>query len=126
MHWLLQNRPSNRASCRKRAIMGKYSRSENRQSNNTELRSRRIHPVWRGIGFIFAILIPIMAYYTTLVVLDANNQRGGFQIPVDLYYRNGDPLLYVKILGTVAFSFLFYAVFMLINFIIYSMFAPPR
>ncbi|HMD89855.1 MAG TPA: hypothetical protein VKF38_11895 [Anaerolineaceae bacterium] len=105
--------------------MGKYSSSMHRQPNQ-EPRLRRIHPIWRGIGFIFIILIPIMAYYTTLVVLDMNNQKGWFQIPVDLYYHNGDPLLYVKIMGTVAFGFIFYAIFMLITFIIISMFAPPR
>jgi hypothetical protein len=105
--------------------MGKYSSSMNRQPDN-ELRSRRIHPIWRGIGFVFAILIPIMAYYSTLVMLDANNQQGWFQIPADLYYKSGDPLLYVKIMGTVAFAFLFYAIFMLIYFIVYSMIAPPR
>jgi hypothetical protein len=105
--------------------MGKYQSQMSRQPN-AELRSRRIHPIWRGIGFIFAILIPVMAYYTTLVVLNANNQQGWFQIPADLYYKSGDPLLYVKIMGTIGIGFLFYAIFMLINFIIYSMFAPPR
>jgi hypothetical protein len=111
--------------------MGKYSSFSNRQPDN-ELKLHRIHPIWRGIGFIFAILIPIMAYYATLVVLDTNNQQGWFQIPADLYYKGGtpllggDPLLYVKIMGTVAISFIFYAVFMLVNFIVYSMFAPPR
>jgi hypothetical protein len=111
--------------------MGKYTSSVNRPRDN-EPRSRRIHPIWRGIGFIFIILIPILAYFATLVVLDANNQKGWFQIPADLYYQGGypllggDPLLYVKIMGTIAFAFLFYAIFMLINFIVYSMFAPPR
>ncbi|MDR3574941.1 MAG: hypothetical protein P4L50_13845 [Anaerolineaceae bacterium] len=105
--------------------MGKYSSSMNRQPNS-ELRSRRIHSVWRGIGFIFAILIPILAYYATLVVLDANNQKGWFQIPADLYYKGADPLLYVKIVGTIAIGFLFYAIFLMIYFIVYSMFAPPR
>ena len=105
--------------------MGKYSHSMNRDAN-TELRSRYIHPIWRGIGFIFAILIPVIAYYTTLVILDANNQQGWFQVPADLYFKGGDPLLYVKILGTVAIGFLFYAIFMLINFILHGMFGPPR
>ena len=105
--------------------MGKYSNSSSREPGYGQ-RSTRMHPVWRGIGFIFAILIPILAYYTTLVVLDANNQQGWFRIPADLYYRGADPLLYVKIIGTIAIAFLFYIIFMLINFIVYSMFAPPR
>ena len=93
-----------------------------------DLRDRevRLHPVWRGVGFVLIVLTPIMAYAATLVILDANTANRWVQVPKELVYQGSDPLLFVKIILTVALIFLIGSIFSLITFALYSAFGPKR
>ncbi len=108
---------------------GSYQRESTREEREARM---RIHPVWRGVGFAFVILIPILAYAGTEVILQQNASAGWFPMPNDLAARpgdflyNGDPWLYLKIILTVTLMLVFYAIFTLITFVMNSMFAPPR
>lgn len=92
----------------------------------------RIHPIWRGVGFAFIVLIPILSYAITELLLQQNAKSNWFPMPYDLMARpgnflyNGDPLLYLKIILTVTIVLAFYAIFMLITFLINSAFGSPR
>lgn len=96
---------------------------------------KELHPVWRGIGFIFLILAPLMGYYGTLAVLELNSKNHWFPIPSSLINRNGidflgsigqDPMLFVIAIMTVVLTFLFYALLQLISFSLYGLFGPKR
>lgn len=85
-----------------------------------------IHPIWRGIGFIFIILIPILSYIGALVLLEENTKRGWFGIPRELFVPIFDPLLGVKIGIAIVLMIILYGIYTLISFIVLSIAAPPR
>ncbi len=87
-----------------------------------------MHPVWRGIGFVLMVLMPIMGYAAAITFLDLNAKNGWFPIPSEfLFYRWGlDPLILVKIGLTLVFSFVFYTIFMSITYFLNGLFAPKR
>jgi hypothetical protein len=87
---------------------------------------KEIHPIWRGIGFILIILIPILSYIGALFLLEENAKRGWFAIPRDLLVPIFDPLLGVKIGIAIVLMIILYSVYMLLSFIILSIAAPPR
>lgn len=107
--------------------MGKYDAySSTTHATKSE---RKIHPVWRGIGFLFMFLIPLMAYAATTVLIETGQvtkflagMRAG---PGDFLYF-GDPYIYGKIVITLAFVLVFYAIFTFITFAINSMFGYTR
>ena len=41
----------------------------------------RIHPIWRGIGCLFMILIPILAYAGAVVIIREDLSRGWMPVP---------------------------------------------
>jgi hypothetical protein len=40
------------------------------------VRPYKIHPIWRGIGFLLMLLVPIMAWAGALVMRDMGRQQG--------------------------------------------------
>jgi hypothetical protein len=93
-----------------------------------------IHPIWRGVGFAMMVLIPIMAYAATEVVLQQNEIYGWFPFPVDMIAKDGeflynifkDPMINIRLAGTVAFSLLFYVLFTFVSFLITGIFGPKK
>jgi hypothetical protein len=113
--------------------MGKY---ESYHTRAKPLPKREIHAIWRGIGFVMAILIPFMSYIGALILLEENAKKGWYGIPGDLiapskFFLFGqriylEPLLYVKIMLTVALLFIFYSLFLFITALMNRLLAPPR
>jgi hypothetical protein len=90
-------------------------------------RLQEIHPIWRGIGFAFIFLLPILSYVGALVLLQKNAANNWYPIPNDLLLKIGnDPLLLVKVILALIIMFFLYTIFMLITFALYRVFAPPR
>lgn len=97
-----------------------------RYAKDDEKAKREVHPIWRGIGCVFLVLIPIMSYFGSLVFLQYGPQYGLTRwISSDLLAKGADPLLYVKIGLTIVISLIFYAIFMIITFIINRLFGNP-
>jgi hypothetical protein len=70
--------------------MAKYRSFERQEAQ----RSREIHPIWRGIGCIILILIPIMAYLSATLLIQ-QGIRENWPIPADLLgYPQLPPWLY--------------------------------
>jgi len=103
--------------------MGKYG-SFTRQG--VPRKTRTVHPIWRGIGFVFMVVAPFIAFFSTVLLLEENAKQDWFNIPRDLIASGADPYLYVKIIGTITIVFLLYALFMLITFFVYRVFGPPK
>ena len=107
--------------------MGKYSQYVRPPSYYaTRQLDKRVHPIWRGIGFLLMIILPIIAYYSTLALLERNAQYQWIEISRDLYVNAPDPLIGVKIGLTIVLVFIFYALFTTIGFILYRLFGSPR
>ncbi len=85
-----------------------------------------IHPIWRGVGFAMMILIPIVSYFTSLLLISANETNRWFVVPADLINKAGDPNLYVKIILTVLLALIIYVLFMVVTFLTHRMFGPAR
>lgn len=121
--------------------MAKY-RSYERQPVE---RTREIHPVWRGIGCIILILIPIMAYLgTTLLVQQGVKDQwpmptdlmGHPQLPPWLYQfaftrQFAQPIssvdnLYAIVTGTILLTILAFGVLALIYSWSYKAVGPGR
>jgi hypothetical protein len=102
--------------------MSKYNTNQEKSPE----RNKRAHPIWRGIGFIFMILAPILGYAATEVLLSENAKQGWVLIPVELIINGKYPLLLVKGILVLFFIFLFYTIFTLLTFILSDLFAPPQ
>lgn len=89
-------------------------------------KEKTIHPIWRGIGFIYLILAPMLAYFSIVLILEQNRVEHWFSIPRDLVAPGSDPYLYVKIISTIVLVFLLYAIFMVFTFFMYRFFGPSR
>lgn len=106
--------------------MGKYQTTYRRLDEEQNKR-KGIHPIWRGVGFVMMLLMPLMGYAGAMVLLDLNQQYKWFVIPSDLYvYTQSDPLLFVKIGLSVVVTLVFYSILLLITFIVNRVFAPSK
>jgi hypothetical protein len=105
--------------------MGKYD--SHQRDPQISPRKAPVHPIWRGIGCIFMILIPILSYIIALLVLEQNAINRWFIIPADLLATGfADRLLYVKGILVAFVMFVLYALFALFTFFINKTFGPPR
>jgi hypothetical protein len=103
--------------------MGKYSTTQ----RSTRKMPERVHPIWRGIGFAMMILIPIMSYAGMELLMQYNQQKQIFPIPMDLLNKSGgDSLLFVKIGVFLVLLLILYAMLLLFTFLINRLFAPSR
>jgi hypothetical protein len=91
----------------------------------------KVHPVWRGIGCLMMILIPVMAYAAADLFMQAAPGLGWFPHTSGIY---GDlNLKYITLpvsMGTIIFT-LFFTIFgfLLLSFayaVIYRFTGPPR
>ena len=85
-----------------------------------------VHPIWRGVGFIFMILAPLMGWFGAQVLLEANQKSGWFRIPSSFMAPGADSLLFVKIGLTIILAFFVFFVLQFIGVILYRMVGPER
>lgn len=104
-----------------------------------------IHPVWRGIGFVMMLLVPVMAGAAAVVMTELGFQMrwpfmyelsGTVRLPDVLYnlpvinnlanFISGIPNLRALALFFVLFVIAFSGVLSVLYAIIYRMFGPPR
>ncbi|HWQ03893.1 MAG TPA: hypothetical protein VN452_00910 [Longilinea sp.] len=105
--------------------MGKYSSRMTQESLSN--RDQQLHPVWRGVGFAFMILIPTIAIFGSIVLVDANSKNGWVAIPPEVINHGfGGPLLYVQIIVGVVIMLIMSVLFQLITFVLYRAFGPSR
>ncbi|NJD60955.1 MAG: hypothetical protein C3F13_11500 [Anaerolineales bacterium] len=105
----------------------------------------KIHPIWRGIGCILLILVPIMSWYIATLFLESNKKvvlpyefSQVISIPrihvaavdkiivqANQYFSNTH-FMFGQIFLTVIFSFIGFGIIALLYGIIYRMTGPPR
>ncbi len=99
---------------------------------NAPKQERKIHPIWRGVGFIFMVLIPIISYAAAILLLDANKTSHWLPLPYDLLAKPGELLyplgsmIYIQLIVAVAIMLVLFALFSFVTFMINSMFGQSR
>ena len=78
--------------------MGKYSKYQQKR----QLKPDNPHPVWRGIGCLLMIIVPIMSYALATILVPIVKATG--KLPAELYQpiRFPDWVLRTRTLGDVA------------------------
>jgi hypothetical protein len=59
--------------------MGRYSRSYVKQQSKSK--PWKIHPIWRGIGFVLMVLLPIMSLAGAILLVRENFRQGWVNFP---------------------------------------------
>jgi len=111
--------------------MGNYGKSV-RQVRSSG-RPWDVHPVWRGIGCLLALLIPVLAYAGSVLVVNANTQNHWFPVSALLMRTVQIPLTNITVPHLVANLFvslvlalLGYAVLMVFYAVLYSVLGPSK
>jgi uncharacterized membrane protein len=110
--------------------MGKYDKY-NPQSRLGD-KPWTIHPIWRGIGCLMMVIIPLVAFAVAVLLVDANSQQHWLVVPYQMSEDITIPFLgtidnfYAVILVTVLLSLIGFGILTIIYSIIYSAFGPPR
>lgn len=107
--------------------MGKYDAYSPKTSEAERKAKKQIHPVWRGIGFIMMVAVPIFSYIAAMYIFQQNASRHWFPIPTDILSPWGsDPYIFVKLAITLVIIIAVSAVMMLFTFVVNALFGAPR
>lgn len=104
--------------------MGKYYAQWRRPK--TKERPWKVHPIWRGIGCIMMVIIPIVSFVIADALVDMNLTEGWVPVPLDLVGPASSPYLYAKLALTVLVAVILFAIYTLGYMVIYSALGPPR
>jgi len=109
------------------------NRREYGTSTEIQMEKNRIHPIWRGIGCVMLVIIPLMSFAAAIMLIDANSERGWFNNPRDLH-RLPQPSgifaslpawlineFYAKLLVAIFFSLVFFGIFVVFYSMVYRM-----
>ncbi len=90
--------------------------------------NRKIHPIWRGVGFAMMILIPFMSYVTADWFIKENVRQRWVEFPTSLLIKvQGLPEdLVIRIIITVALMIILYAILTFFSLLILRIFGSPR
>lgn len=105
--------------------MTKYSMYNSTRNDKKD--KNVIHPIWRGIGCILLIVIPVISYVAADFFVENRARYTWIIIPKELIQTNlGDPLLWVKLLYTAIFVFCLYLILLVITVVINRLVGPSR
>lgn len=87
----------------------------------------QVHPVWRGIGCVLMIIIPVISYVAADFLVTNAGSISWVVIPGELLVNAyKDPLILVRILYTAIFIAVLYLLLTVVTFVINRYFGPPR
>jgi len=106
---------------------------------------RQLHPIWRGIGCLLTIIIPVISYAAAYLTIEygldhgwpiPNQLLGNPRLP-DLIYRSGalaaflGPIttwnnLYANLALALIYSILLFGLLAFVNALVYQFAGPPR
>ncbi len=86
-----------------------------------------LHPIWRGIGCILVIFIPLLSYLVSNSLVNNRQDISWVVIPQDLVFSQfKDSFIVVKLLYTGILVLAIGAVLALVTFILNRLFGPSR
>jgi len=101
--------------------MGRYQQYQ-RDTKDTE---KRVHPVWRGIGFLLMGLIAVMSYAGANLLVEANKTKRWIAVPQGI--RGGvswAPDLYSELIVTFFLIMLGFGIITIVYSLIYKVTRP--
>jgi hypothetical protein len=108
--------------------MSRYSRSYIHPA--AKPRPWQIHPIWRGIGCLLVILLPIIAYSGGVMLVRANTEQRWVSLPGELLGFFSLPAIgrvyYADLAATAALLILGFGVLTVVYSFVYRLFGPPR
>jgi hypothetical protein len=91
----------------------------------------KIHPIWRGIGCILILIIPVMSYAGSALLVQYDLQQAWFPIPkelaqpVNLPFVGNVPYLFANLIVTLVLMLVGYGVLTSFYALIYRIVGPP-
>ena len=86
---------------------------------------KKIHPVWRGIGCVMMVIIPIISYIGAAQLVNNRENISWMIIPPEIVYNAGkDPFIFVKIVYALIIALLLYLLMAIVTFVINKFFGP--
>lgn len=83
----------------------------------------KVHPIWRGIGCMMMLLIPLLAFGLSELLIAASFEASpGFAYTFSPENPRAVNMLYLQLGATALLSFILYLVFSILGSIIFSMF----
>lgn len=117
--------------------MGKYDKASFRTP--PPQRPWKIHPIWRGIGCLWFLISPVLAYAVASLLVNYDLKTGFFPISADLTRQVTIPLaryfpinnlvvphMYATLMVTALILLVGFGAIMVIYAIIYSLMGPKR
>lgn len=95
-----------------------------------EKKSRRgqIHPIWRGIGCIFMVLIPVLAYAAAVTLVRENLKQNWVQLPSEMLGSFAIPsmgtIYFADVVVALGLLFIIFAIFTLAYALVYRLIGP--
>lgn len=81
-----------------------------------------LHPIWRGIGFLLLILVPVIAYGLVEIGIQyAFEQNQDLANNFSAANPNGIDILYLQIGATLVLSFILFLVLSILGSLLYSL-----
>lgn len=97
------------------------------QTTSTKKEKTKIHPVWRGIGCIMIVVIPLLSYLAANYLVSNRSELSWVMIPQDLIFSQlRDSLFWVKILYAAIIALALFLLTGIITFVIDKFFGPPK
>lgn len=90
-------------------------------------KGKKIHPIWRGIGCVLMVLLPVISYAASIIIVEENIKNHWVEIPYFLRTPIlGDPNALVKVMLTLVMTMLLFSLITFLTVIIFRMFGRPR
>ena len=109
--------------------MGKYTKYQ----VSREEPAWDIHPIWRGIGCILLLLIPIMSYAGAVALIDSGTLTQYAKMPEEMMRtvlipgaNLNVPHLFANLLVTAILAVIGFGVMTILYAIVWRVFGPPR
>ncbi len=86
------------------------------------------HPIWRGIGLIIMVVLPVGSYLLANLLIENQSRFSWVIIPTDLLLNKfpKDPMILVRLLYAVLIMIIIGSILAFFTFLTASLFGPPR
>ena len=91
-----------------------------------------VHPIWRGIGCLMILIIPVMSYAGGVILVEQNMKYRWIYVPAELTKSVLLPLvgrvshLYATLMATVVLMLIGFGIIVTFYAMIYNMVGPSR
>jgi|SaaInl7_200m_RNA_FD_contig_51_1441843_length_1922_multi_6_in_0_out_0_3 hypothetical protein len=109
--------------------MGRYDRYTSRDPLESD---KGLHPIWRGIGCVMLVLLPVMGYAASSLLLAANQKNAWIRVPPEaaktivVPFVGAIPFLFAKLAVTLLVLVLGYGVLIVFYSAFYRAVGPPK